>query len=92
MLIVCVVPNTGEFHYVNVSPQWQTFNGGNREALESSVRTYADKKKHNLYVYTRTYGILTLLNVKGIEAKLYLYVDRNNNKAIPVPKLFWKAS
>jgi hypothetical protein len=26
------------FRFVNVSPQWQTFNGGNWEALESSVR------------------------------------------------------
>ena len=78
------------FHYVNVSPQWQTFNGGNWETLESSVRTYADKKKHNLYVYTGTYGVATLPNVKGNETELYLYVDRNNNTAIPVPKFYWK--
>jgi hypothetical protein len=26
------------FHFVNVSAQWQTFNGGNWEKLESSVR------------------------------------------------------
>jgi hypothetical protein len=79
------------FHFVNVAPQWQTFNGGNWEALESSVRAYADKKKLDLVVYTGTYGVATLPNVNGIEAELYLYVDRNNNKAIPVPKLFWKA-
>jgi hypothetical protein len=79
------------FHFVNVSPQWQTFNGGNWEALESSVRAYADKKKLDLVVYTGTYGVVTLPNVNGIETELYLYVDSNNNKAIPVPKLFWKA-
>jgi hypothetical protein len=42
-------------------------------------------------VYTGTYGVATLPNVNGIETELYLYVDRNNNKAIPVPKFYWKA-
>jgi hypothetical protein len=79
------------FHFVNVSPQWQTFNGGNWEALESSVRAYADKKKLDLVVYTGTYGVATLPNVNGTETELYLYVDRNNNKGIPVPKFYWKA-
>jgi hypothetical protein len=79
------------FHFVNISPQWQTFNGGNWEALESSVRDYADSKKRDLEVYTGTYGVATLPNVNGVETELYLYVDSNNNKGIPVPKLFWKA-
>jgi len=79
------------FHFVNVSPQWQTFNGGNWEALESSVRAYADKKKLDLVVYTGTYGVATLPNVNGIETELYLYVDSNNNKAFPLPKFYWKA-
>jgi hypothetical protein len=42
-------------------------------------------------VYTGTYGVATLSNVNGIETELCLYVDSNNNKGIPVPKLFWKA-
>ena len=79
------------FHFVNVSPQWQTFNGGNWVALESSVQLYAGKKKLDLVVYTGTYGVATLPNVNGTETELYLYVDSNNNKAIPVPKFFWKA-
>jgi hypothetical protein len=79
------------FHFVNVAPQWQTFNGGNWEEFEESVRTYADKSKLNLDVYTGTYGIVTFPDVKGIETELYLYVYSNNNKAIPVPKLYWKA-
>jgi len=79
------------FHFVNVSPQWQTFNGGNWEALESSVRAYADKKKLDLVVYTGTYGVATLPNVNEDETELYLYVDSNNNKGIPVPKFYWKA-
>jgi hypothetical protein len=79
------------FHFVNVSPQWQIFNAGNWGALESSVQAYADKKKLDLVVYTGTYGVATLPDINRTEAGLYLYVDSNNNKAIPVPKLFWKA-
>jgi hypothetical protein len=79
------------FHFVNVAPQWQTFNRGNWKALESSVRAYADKKKLDLLVYTGTHDVATLPNFKRNETKLYLYVDSNNNKAIPVPKFYWKA-
>jgi hypothetical protein len=79
------------FHFVNVSPQWKTFNGGNWEKLERSVREYAGKNKLDLVVYTGTYGVATLPNVNGIETELYLYVDSNSNKSIPVPKFYWKA-
>jgi hypothetical protein len=79
------------FHFINVAPQWQTINGKNWNSLEMSVRTYADKNKLNLDVYTGTYGVATLPNVNGTETELHLYVDNNNNKGIPVPKLFWKA-
>jgi hypothetical protein len=79
------------FRFVNISPQWQTFNGGNWKALESSVRAYADRNQLDLLVYTGTYGVATLPNINRTETELYLYVDNNNNRAIPVPKLFWKA-
>ncbi|XP_069679728.1 uncharacterized protein [Periplaneta americana] len=78
------------FHFVNVAPQWQTFNGNNWNALEMSVRTYADKNKLTLDVYSGTHEVATLPNVNGVETELYLYVDSNNNKAIPVPKFYWK--
>jgi hypothetical protein len=41
-------------------------------------------------VYTGTYGVAKLPNVNEIATDLYLYVDRNNNKGIPVPKFYWK--
>ena len=79
------------FYLVNVSPQWQTFQGGNWEALESSVRDFVFRKNRDFVVYTGTYGVATLPNVTGNETELYLHIDRNNNKSIPIPKFFWKA-
>ncbi|KAJ9590454.1 hypothetical protein L9F63_016513 [Diploptera punctata] len=78
------------FHFVNIAPQWQTFNGGNWNSLEMSVRTYADKNKLDLEVYTGTHGVTTLPNSNGVETEIYLYVDDNNNKGLPVPKVYWK--
>ena len=42
-------------------------------------------------MYTGSYGVATLSNINGNETELYIYVDIDNNKGIPVPKLFWKA-
>nr|CAD7202187.1 unnamed protein product [Timema douglasi] len=78
------------FYYMNSAPQWQTFNGGNWNTLEDNVRRYARDKSVDLVVYTGTYGITTLPNARGVEKELYLYVDENNNNAMPIPKLFWK--
>ena len=79
------------FYYVNVAPQWQKFNEVNWKSLESSVRAYAKRSELDLVVYTGTYGVATLPNCNETETELYLYVDSNNNKAIPVPKFYWKA-
>nr|CAD7202188.1 unnamed protein product [Timema douglasi] len=78
------------FYYVNAAPQWQTFNGGNWERLESSVRNYASSRRFNLVVYTGTYGVTTLPNARGQQRELYLYNDANGNHALPIPKVFWK--
>lgn len=79
------------FYFVNAAPQWQTFNAGNWERLESNVKTYANGQNSDLLVYTGTYGVTTLPHETTKEdTELYLYVDANANKAIPVPHLFWK--
>nr|ARW74136.1 double stranded RNA degrading enzyme 3 [Locusta migratoria] len=75
------------FWFLNVAPQWQTFNGGNWEMVESDVRDYASKKGVDLTVYTGTYGVTTLPNVDGVETELYLVPG---TKQIPVPKLYWR--
>lgn len=79
------------FYFVNVAPQWQTFNGGNWERLESSVRNFASDRGLDLIVYTGTYGVTTLPHsTTGKEVELYLYIDENNNNGIAVPQLYWK--
>ena len=88
---VYVSQKNATYTFVNVAPQWQPFNGANWAALESSVQAYADRNKLDLEVYTGTHDVATLPNATGNETDLYLYVDINNNKAIPVPKFYWKA-
>nr|CAD7458447.1 unnamed protein product [Timema tahoe] len=78
------------FYYMNSAPQWQTFNGGNWNTLEDNVRRYARDQSVDLVIYTGTYGITTLPDARGVEKELYLYVDENNNNAMPIPKLYWK--
>ncbi|VVC24486.1 Hypothetical protein CINCED_3A001670 [Cinara cedri] len=46
------------FYYANVGPQWQSFNNGNWEKLESAIRKFVINKQLELIVYTGTYDIL----------------------------------
>ncbi|XP_017781048.1 PREDICTED: uncharacterized protein LOC108565885 [Nicrophorus vespilloides] len=78
------------FYYVNVAPQWQTFNGRNWNTLEMDVRDYAGSKDLDLVVYTGTHGISTLPHEEtGEQTELFLYVDGKEH-GIPVPQLYWK--
>ena len=38
----------------NIAPQWQLFNGGNWNNLETALRKYATQNSHALYVFTGT--------------------------------------
>lgn len=79
------------FYYVNAAPQWQTFNAANWETLESNLRSFASDRELDLIVYTGLYGITTLPHEQtGNDTQLYLYVDKNDNKALPVPHIYWK--
>ncbi|KAJ8921977.1 hypothetical protein NQ315_008614 [Exocentrus adspersus] len=81
------------FHYINSAPQWQTFNGYNWYYFERNLRVYAANNFVDLEVYTGTYGISTLPHAAtGQEVELYLYVDDNGNRAMPIPELFWKVA
>ncbi|XP_062131544.1 uncharacterized protein LOC133842467 [Drosophila sulfurigaster albostrigata] len=78
------------FYFVNVAPQWQTFNGGNWERIEDSVRKFVSDENITADCYTGTWGVSTLLDVDGIERELYLDFDENNNGLIPVPMLYFR--
>ncbi|EDW94353.1 uncharacterized protein LOC6533941 [Drosophila yakuba] len=78
------------FFFVNVAPQWQTFNGGNWERIEDSVRKFVADENITVDCYTGTWGVSTLPDVNGVERELYLDFDENNNGLIPVPKLYFR--
>lgn len=77
------------FYFVNVAPQWQTFNGGNWAVLEKNCRNFAQRKHLNLIIYTGTFGTSELPHVNGSQVKLYLNVQQKA-KSLPVPKYYWK--
>ncbi|EDX10296.1 uncharacterized protein LOC6737883 [Drosophila simulans] len=78
------------FFFVNAAPQWQTFNGGNWERIEDSVRKFVADENITVDCYTGTWGVSTLPDINGIERELYLDFDENNNGLIPVPKLYFR--
>ncbi|KAH8405240.1 hypothetical protein KR222_000071, partial [Zaprionus bogoriensis] len=78
------------FLFVNVAPQWQTFNGGNWERIEDSVRKFVADENITVDCYTGTWGVSTLPDAEGVEQQLYLDFDSNNNGLIPVPKLYYR--
>lgn len=78
------------FLFVNVAPQWNDFNAGNWERVETGVRKYVADKKLTTDCYTGTWGISSLYDVDGNPQSLYLHFDENNNGLIPVPKLYFR--
>nr|KAF7435400.1 hypothetical protein H0235_003591 [Vespula pensylvanica] len=77
------------FWYINAAPQWMSFNAGNWERLENSIRNFSTYRSLDLDVYTGVHGQMTLPNARGKQQDIYLYVN-GTNKAVPVPKFYWK--
>lgn len=75
------------FWFINVAPQWQTFNNGNWKLLENSIRDLANSRRLGLDIYTGVYGQMTMEDTNGMQQPLYLYPEHN---ALSVPKYFWK--
>ncbi|XP_016976064.2 uncharacterized protein LOC108042348 [Drosophila rhopaloa] len=74
------------FNYVNVAPQWQSFNGGQWAVLEDSTRRYVASSGISASVYTGTYGEMKVAGSKS----LYLTTDANDNGLVTVPQLFYR--
>ncbi|XP_059479958.1 uncharacterized protein LOC132199337 [Neocloeon triangulifer] len=78
------------FWFLNVAPQWQTFNGGNWNNLEMSSRTFAASYPNDLLVYTGTNGITQLPDVNGNPVDIYIAYDANGNGILKVPYIYWR--
>merc|ERR1711892_213352 len=74
------------FHFINVAPQWQCFNGRNWMYFEGNCRDFAVERKLDLVVYTGTSGVLQLLDVDDKLVDIYLY----DGDKLPVPRYYWK--
>ncbi|XP_060531504.1 uncharacterized protein LOC132705090 [Cylas formicarius] len=77
------------FNYVNAAPQWASFNGGNWNEVEISVRNYASRLGDDLEIYTGVYGTTSLPH-ETHGRNVGLYLDINSGHVMPIPELFWK--
>lgn len=75
------------FWYLNTAPQWQSFNGGNWNLLESSVRYFVSRRRLDLDVYTGAYGQMTMEDIYGEQQPVYLHVE---SEVVSAPKFYWK--
>merc|ERR1711970_732792 len=81
------VEQDATYYYINVAPQFQSFNNGNWKALESSVRDLGKKLGRDLEVVTGTHEILQYKNKKGKNTKIFLEEEKSY---VPAPKYYWK--
>ncbi|XP_054085091.1 uncharacterized protein LOC114804266 [Zeugodacus cucurbitae] len=80
----------GTCHFVNVAPQWNSFKHGNWFLLANCIREFANNYETTLLCWTGVCGICTLPDINGVQRELYLNLDEQNNRTIPVPKLFFR--
>ncbi len=73
------------FYFVNVAPQWQSFNGGNWARLEGQVRRVVERQQRSLLVYTGTSGVMELDDTFGEKVQVYLHPHPDGNR-LPVPR------
>ena len=77
------------YYFVNVAPQWQSFNNGNWKAVEVAVRAYAARAARDITVFTGTLGQLALPDDSGRKRPVFL--EKTGRQFIPVPEFYWKA-
>lgn len=88
-----MIMGTGQratFYFINVQPQWATFNSGNWAKIEEAVRRLVAARDLTVDVYTGTHGIISFKDVNGKQREYYLNFDENGRGLIPVPKIFYK--
>jgi len=75
------------YYFMNVAPQFQSFNNGNWKALEMAVRDLGKKLGRDLQVVTGTHQVLQYPNKLHKITDIYLEED---DSFIPAPKYYWK--
>lgn len=76
------------FNYLNVAPQWQTFNSGHWSIVEDETRHFVARSGLSVSVYTGTYGVMSLPG--DTETSFHLTTDANNIGVLPVPRFFYR--
>lgn len=87
---VYVEQQRSTFWYVNTAPQWKSFNQGNWQKLENSVRRFVKNRHLDLDVYTGTDDIMTIEDAQGNQRPIFLVDPVVANSKIYVPRFFWK--
>lgn len=75
------------FHFINVAPQWQIFNGIHWAQLEQSCRDFVASIERDLIVYTGTSGTLELKNTQQTYVEIFLMPE---DKILAPPKYYWR--
>ncbi len=68
------------YHYINVPPQWQTFNGENWLEIEDGLREFITDSYKDHVVITGGTGVCELDDINGNKVGIYL----NMGKAINI--------
>ncbi|KAL7731824.1 hypothetical protein ACLKA6_017411 [Drosophila palustris] len=76
------------FNYLNVAPQWQTFNGGHWSIVEDESRHFVARSGLSVSVYTGTYGVMPLPDAG--QTSFHLATDANNTAVLRVPRLYYR--
>ncbi|XP_034482445.1 uncharacterized protein LOC117787921 [Drosophila innubila] len=76
------------FNYLNVAPQWQSFNGGHWAIVEDETRRFVARSGLSVSVYTGTYGVMPLPD--AAQTDFHLATDANNTAVLRVPRLYYR--
>uniref|UniRef100_A0A182FVL6 DNA/RNA non-specific endonuclease domain-containing protein n=1 Tax=Anopheles albimanus TaxID=7167 RepID=A0A182FVL6_ANOAL len=80
----------GTFWFLNAAPQWQTFNEGNWERIESSAKRFVASRNINVRVYGGTYGVQTQADGNGDHRQIFLDFNANGRTRVRAPKVYYK--
>ncbi|XP_053670165.1 uncharacterized protein LOC128720516 [Anopheles nili] len=78
------------FWFLNAAPQWQNFNAGNWERIESSVKSFVASRNIHVRVYGGTYGVQTQADGNNDHHEIWLDFDPNGRTRLRAPKVYYK--